>query len=213
MRIYAVADIHGRQDKMALIRENIARFKPDVLVVAGDITHPARPQAGISQIGELPLPVLAIRGNSDRSRVESLIEEHPGIHSLHLREVSVNGVDFVGVHGTIPVPFRSRVCLREKRFREQLDPLLRGHSVLVAHPPPLGFLDEVLGRFHAGSKSILEIISRVQPALFLCGHIHERPGTAFVGKTLVVNCTLARKGAGALIEFEPGRVPEAMMLA
>ena len=212
MRIYAVADIHGRQDKMALIRENIAKFKPDVLVVAGDITHPARPQAAISQIGELPLPVLAIRGNSDRSRVESLIEEHPGIHSIHLREVSVSGVMFVGVHGTIPLPFRSRVCMREKRLKEQIDSLLTGSSVLVAHPPPLGILDEVLGRFHAGSKSILEIISRHQPAVFLCGHIHESPGTAFLGRTLVVNCNLARRGTGALIEFEQGRPPEARML-
>ncbi|MEW6440507.1 MAG: metallophosphoesterase [bacterium] len=212
MRIYAVADIHGRADRMALIRDNVERHRPDVLVVAGDITHRAAPRSAIASLGDLPLPVLAVRGNADRAGVEGLIEEHPGMHSLHLKEISLDGVDFVGVHGTIPLPFRSRVCFREKALRELIEPLLKETSVLVAHPPPLGVLDEVLGRLHAGSRALLEIIRSRQPALLLCGHIHERPGSARVGRTLVVNCNLARRGAGALIEIEKGEVLNARML-
>ena len=34
MLIYAVADIHGRRDRVALIRSKILKHKPDVLVVA-----------------------------------------------------------------------------------------------------------------------------------------------------------------------------------
>ena len=39
MLIYAVADIHGQRDRIALIRSKILEYKPDVLVVAGDITY------------------------------------------------------------------------------------------------------------------------------------------------------------------------------
>jgi Icc-related predicted phosphoesterase len=102
--------------------------------------------------------------------------------------------------------------MKEKKFVDKVESLVNGHSVLVAHPPPLGTLDEVLGRFHAGSRGLFELISRRQPALFICGHIHERPGTAFIGQTFVVNCNMGRTGGGALIEFEKGETPEARML-
>ncbi len=39
MRIYAVADIHGKPEKIALVREKTEALKPDALVVAGDITN------------------------------------------------------------------------------------------------------------------------------------------------------------------------------
>ena len=39
MRIYAVADIHGKPAKIAGILQAILELKPDALVVAGDITN------------------------------------------------------------------------------------------------------------------------------------------------------------------------------
>ncbi len=39
MRIYAVADIHGKPEKIALVREKAEDLIPDALVVAGDITN------------------------------------------------------------------------------------------------------------------------------------------------------------------------------
>ena len=74
-------------------------------------------------------------------------------------------------------------------------------TVLVTHPPPRGKRDEVLRLFSAGSKRVERIISALQPALAICGHIHEGSGTAFIEDTLVVNCSMGKKGAGALIEI------------
>ena len=114
MLIYAVADIHGRRDRIALIRSKILKHKPDVLV--------------------------------------------------------------------------------------------------VAHPPPRGTLDEVFGRFHSGCRSLQKIVVNKQPRLLICGHVHERPGTLFVGETLVVNCSMGRKGAGILINLDKGMPPEAEII-
>ena len=57
-----------------------------------------------------------------------------------------------------------------------------------------------------------EIILKCQPQLFICGHIHERPGYAFLGKTLVVNCSIGMKGKGALIELNVDSPPVAEMV-
>ena len=202
MRIYAVADIHGRSDKIALIRGNTLQLNPDVLVVAGDITNYTGSAGILAQLNDIAVPVLAVRGNTDLSRVENLLENFPNISPLHLKQVTIGSTPFVGVSGCIPIPFSSRICLSQAQVFEKLNPLIKSNSVLVAHPPPRGTLDEVLGRFHAGCRNLTKLIKICQPVLMICGHIHERPGSAFIGKTLVVNCALGRNHSGAMIELD-----------
>jgi Icc-related predicted phosphoesterase len=204
MRIYAVADIHGRRERVEMIRRNVFKFKPDVLVVAGDIITFFGAGPVFDKLNDMSVPVLAIRGNSDPSGMERLMEKYPNISSLHLRQITVNGVSFAGASGTLPIPFRSRICLFEEQIIDKLEPLAENASVLVIHPPPYGTLDEVGGKFHAGSKGLNDFILRRQPELLICGHIHERPGAAFVGKTTVVNCSIGRTGQGAMIELDKG---------
>jgi len=212
MRIYAVADIHGRLERIALIRDRIKQYEPDLLVVAGDITRFGNAFRAVARLNDLSVPVFTVRGNADRSKVDQYIEDSPGISSLHLKTLTLKGIDFVGVSGAIPVPFRTRICFREKRILERVDSLVNEHSVFVAHPPPFGILDEVLGRYHAGSKALYDLISRKQPRLMICGHIHERPNFDYIGKTLIVNCNMGRKGSGALIEMDGMQGPQVTML-
>jgi len=203
MRIYAVADIHGKQARIERIRKVLLDLKPDVLVIAGDITNYRQAQHIIEQLNQMPVPVLAIRGNSDLPRVDRLLDEHPNTSSLDLREQIINGVKFAGASGTIPVPFSSRISLREQKALTALTTLVKEDSVLVVHSPPRGILDEAFGRFHAGSQRLHQLILQRRPRLVICGHIHERPGVAFVGRTTVVNCGVARRGNGATVDFDP----------
>jgi hypothetical protein len=114
--------------------------------------------------------------------------------------------------GTIPVPFRSRICLREQRMIDEMAPLVLEDCVLVAHPPPYGTLDEGIGNLHAGSKGLRRLVLEKQPKMLICGHIHEKPGWAFIGKTLVVNASMGRSGAGAIIALGAGAAPTVRML-
>ncbi len=208
MLIYAVADIHGHRKRKKIIRQKISEIQPDVLVAAGDLTGWRKPERMVSWLNDLPVPVLAVRGNSDRESVETLFEKYPNVFNLHLKERHINGFMFAGVGGTIPLPFNSRLAFREKRIIEKLEPMLNSKTILIAHPPPWGTLDEVLGRFHAGCRSLNRIVTTKRPALIICGHIHERPGAAFINKTLVVNCSIGRKGKGVVIEVETGKTPK-----
>lgn len=202
MRIYAVSDLHGKRDRIARIRENISGLRPDVLVIAGDIANYTDSLSVIKDLNDMSVPVLAVRGNTDLSRVEALLERASNISSLHLNKIELKGVTFAGASGTIPIPFYSKLCLFERRIIEKIENLLERKTVFVAHPPPRGVLDEAFGRFHAGSRGLYTMIVRQQPRIFLCGHIHEKPGWRYVGETLVVNCNMGERRGGALVTYD-----------
>jgi Icc-related predicted phosphoesterase len=212
MLIYAVADIHGKPGKIALVREKTEALNPDALIVAGDITNYFNSTDVVDQLNHMPVPVLAIRGNTDLEKVDHLLNDYPNTSSLHLNEQKIKGQKFVGVSGTIPVPFSSRIGLREKSIIHTLEALVDDSSVLVVHSPPRGVLDEAFGRFHSGCRRLYQFVAQCQPRLVLCGHIHERPGIATIGQTTVVNCNIARTGRGAIVEFDPEGSLEVKML-
>jgi Icc-related predicted phosphoesterase len=212
MLIYAVSDIHGNPEKLSKIRRNVVERNPDVLVVAGDLTNYHGHRRVVSGLNDMGLPVLAVRGNSDLPVVDRLLRAFPQTDSLHLKETVLKGVRFTGVSGAIPVPFRTRLRWVERPVLEQMIGLVEELSILVAHPPPWGTLDEVMGRFHAGCRGIEEIVRKRQPRMLICGHIHERPGTARLGKTLVVNCNMGRRRAGVMIDWSASGEPGVEMI-
>ena len=205
MRIYAVADIHGRQEKLATIRTNAERFYPDVIVAAGDITNYFNSDEVVRELASLPVTVLAVRGNTDLPKVNRLFDYFPNIIGLHLNPTTVRDSVFLGIDGTIPVPFRSRLAFREKKLRSDVQAQIDESSILVTHPPPLGILDMAFGRFHVGSRSVAQIVLESQPRLLICGHIHEHAGMAQLGKTMVVNASMNRKSSGAIIDLQEDR--------
>ena len=66
--------------------------------------------------------------------------------------------------------------------------------------------------FHTDYRGLKKIILSYQPRLVICGHIHERPGTAFIGDTRIVNCSMGRSGAGAIIDVDGDGVSEVEMI-
>ncbi len=212
MRIYAVADIHGKPSRIECIQRNVAEHRPDVLVVAGDITNFKGGPAVIRQLDKLSLPVLAVRGNTDLPGIDGLLNNFSNILCLHLKKHMIDGMQFVGIGGTIPFPFRSQVGIFEDRMLKKLSRLVDQNSVVVAHPPPWGFLDEVFNRFHAGSKGLYRFIRKYQPRLLLCGHIHENAGTATIDQTIVVNCNLSHNHGGAIVEIAENQAPIVVMI-
>ncbi|MBN1613032.1 MAG: metallophosphoesterase family protein [Deltaproteobacteria bacterium] len=211
MRILSVADTHGCLKRLAFIRDRIEALKPDVLAIAGDITAFGNPSDYLDRLNDLALPVLLVRGNTDPPSLEGSLGRYANLTSLHRKKIVLQGRSFVGLGGTLPVPFRSRIGLRERKTMEQAGPLIDGLCVLVAHPPPHGILDEVLGRFHTGSTGLRDIVLARQPRLLLCGHIHERPGMARLGETVVVNCNMV-SGCGALVDLQGECAPAVTLL-
>ncbi len=212
MRIYAAADLHGKLRYIPVIEEGIQQSRADAVVLAGDVLNYRGGRPLLAFLDALPVPVFMVRGNSDPAHLERWAAGSRNVCSLHLNPAACHGVELVGVSGTLPLPFHSRAGWHEPRMLRQLTPLLHSRSILVAHPPPYGCCDQVMGRFHAGSRGISRMIRETRPAVMICGHIHEASGVGRAGNTLVVNCALGPNRRGAMVVIADGQAPAVDML-
>lgn len=212
MRIYAVADIHGKPEHMESIYRILDQYQPELMVVPGDMTHFFNWPTVLSQLDSLPVPVLAVRGNTDLKRVESRINKAANITLLTSTPLQVKGFSFVGTSGTLPLPLANRICLNEKNRLATLPNPMEPDTVLVVHVPPKGACDRVGKKIHTGSRNLARFIETASPSLVLCGHIHEDFGVQTLHQSTVVNCTISGPGSGAIIDLEKKAPPEITLL-
>jgi hypothetical protein len=200
MRIYAVADIHGKTEVIEKIKKTVQRESPDLVVLAGDMTQYFSPLNTLIQLEEFGIPVFAVRGNSDFKSVETLIKDRGKIHLLNQEETEYQGNSFLGLNGTLPLPFVSKACLFESRCFREIENRVTPETILVVHPPPRGICDRVGNRFSAGSFGLRRFIEKHPPCMVLCGHIHEQAGYQYLKNTLIVNCAVNKNNLGAIID-------------
>jgi Icc-related predicted phosphoesterase len=181
MRILACADLHGRPDRIARVRALVDEHAPAVVLLPGDLTHAGHGEDALDLLGGLGVPVLAVPGNMDGPRAVAEITGRGALGGA--TPVEIAGVTFGGPHA-------ASHC-----------------DVLVTHEPPAGTLDRVYSGRHIGTRTVLELVTRLRPRVLTCGHVHEAGGIERLGDTLVVNCTMGDgKTAGALIELGPNDV-------
>ena len=109
MLIYAAADIHGHARRIRRLASQIAAHRPDILLLAGDISRRRQPEVTLDRLNRLGLPVLLIRGNSDPRHLARLLPSFPRLRSIHLAAARFGDVEIVGIGGTLPLPFHSRL--------------------------------------------------------------------------------------------------------
>jgi hypothetical protein len=188
MKILATADIHGSQYRLNILLKNIETYKPDLVVICGDITQFGPSEVARNFLDQIPVETYAITGNIDTKEVSRAIDESNAIN-IEMKRVEKKGVPFVGISGSVDELFST-----DKKILDEA-------SVIVSHEPPYGLQDKVFLGMHAGSKELREIIDKYNPQLVLCGHIHEDSGYTKTGRTIVVNCSMGKRGEGALIEL------------
>ena len=210
--MFAVADIHGKTERLDYMDKMIDRHQPDVVVVAGDIAGWRRHRQTIRRLDEIPVPVLAVAGNSDGVKTIQLMESATNLTHLCLKRRVVKGMSFCGVGGAIPIPLHTRLAWREMKLIQKVEKVLGQGDILVSHCPPYGVQDRVLKRLNGGSKRLRLLIEARKPSLAICGHIHECAGFADLGATLVINCNLAGRNGGALVDIIGNQPKKVTML-
>ena len=191
MKILAVADIHGAQYRLNLVLKNIERYSPDLVVVCGDITQFGPWELAKNFLDQIPVETLAVTGNIDTPEVGKGIDESKAT-KIEMKRVVKKGVPFVGTNG---FDTSQLGVLNNKKLIDE-------KSVVVSHVPPYETQDKIFLGKHGGSKELREIVDKYKPRLVLCGHIHENPGVIKVGDTTVVNCSMGKRGEGALVEID-----------
>ena len=192
-RLWVVlGDIHGRIRRVSEIPE---LEKAAGVILTGDLTTlggAAAARTVIEAIAAINPVIHALIGNMDRPEVNDWLEERGISLHRHLRELSPS-IALLGVGGSTFSPFGTPSEFPEARFSEWLEDLAGRaaqykHLVLAAHDPPCNTAcDRTSDGRHVGSTAVRDFIEEYQPAVCLCGHIHESAGIQRLGRTLVAN--------------------------
>lgn len=182
-----------------MILEKVIEYKPDLVVICGDITHFGTVTWAKDFLDRIPITTLAIPGNCDPTNMMSAIVESKAI-ALHAKKVEIEGYKFIGFGGSDPTPFNTPFEFSEEEIFESLDRIMEEKVILVAHAPPYGHIDYHPIKGHLGSKSIAKIVHKYEPVLVLSGHIHEARGVEY-GSTIFVNPGPAMHNYAAVIEL------------
>jgi Icc-related predicted phosphoesterase len=186
VRLLAFSDIHRDLDQGRKLASLEA--EADVVVAAGDFGSLHR---GVEQLIDMLVvierPTVLVPGNNETD--DELRDACGGWRAatvLHGEGCTIDGVSFWGLGGGIPTtPWPWSYDLTEEEAAAALESCPDDVDVLVLHSPPHGHLD---GPRSLGSVALLEAIERVQPAVAVCGHIHECAGQeARVGSTRLFN--------------------------
>lgn len=228
MRIACITDLHGAT--AALERTLDHAGPVDAVLLGGDITDfgsPIDAQRAV-EVAQRKAPlVLAVVGNTDSAAIQQrLVELRVSFHGRGIllrsgeglqRDVQtseasetsgVSGAGPLGLHGLSGIPpwKRGMYGLGEEELAAALE---SGYAqiagcrqhILLAHVPPHGLrLDLTYSGVHAGSHAVRAFVEERQPALVLCGHVHEARGIEKLGRTTVVNCGRGGMGEYALVE-------------
>ncbi len=163
----------------------------DVVVGAGDFGYERWGlEIAFDILKAINRPAILVPGNceSEQELVEAC-RSWPQAQVLHGSGTTVNGVEFYGLGGGIPVtPFGSwSHDYTETQAAELLANCPTG-GVIVTHSPPKGVVDISSRGQSLGSVAIRETIKERKPALVVCGHIHGSAGQrARLGNTVVIN--------------------------
>jgi Icc-related predicted phosphoesterase len=204
MKILSVADIHGSRKIYHSIKDIVKEQQVDVLILPGDLypkpegltfeTFQAIQESSAQDISELledwDIPIFYVLGNDDWTDT--------GIASglnLNGKLIEHMGVYFTGFEYVNKTSFNTNRELSENRlkkmFQEQVCSLELNtidHLVVIAHSPLFGKRDKLVSGKFVGSRKLGMEIEKLQPMLYLCGHIHEAYGDDKLNDTTILNC-------------------------
>lgn len=192
MKILAFGDLHGNYQKAV---DHLKENKYDLIIITGDITNFGPDGLGeeiLNEISQFDTPVLTIPGNCDLTSIYGEINNSNAVN-IHDKCVIIENVNICGFGGSNPTPFNTPLEFEEIQIYEEISKILeeqsnQGIKLLITHAPPYDTkADLIPSGDHVGSKSIRKVIEEFQPALNICGHIHESRNTDKIGTTVIVN--------------------------
>jgi Icc-related predicted phosphoesterase len=205
IRVVALADSHGQHSRLTVP-------DGDVLIHAGDLTQRGK----LSQLEDVAgwlrgLPhrhKLIIAGNHDFAfqqtpqRARALFSEW-----LYLEDTLVE-VAGLRIWGGPWQPWFHDWAFNLHRgpaIAQKWALIPTGLDLLVTHGPPAGYGDRCFDGTRVGCADLLATLGRTSPRYHLFGHIHEDRGQWQLGKTTLMNVTVAEGELPCTVfDVEPG---------
>jgi len=186
MKILAFSDVHT--DLAACERIVAVGSDADLVIGAGDF---AQRRDGLAEVMDVlkPLASKAIYVPGNNETFAELVATTSAT-VLHGTSVEIDRRTIFGIGAAVP-PVNpagwTSYNMSEDEAAAMLAPV-EHCDILVSHSPPWQIADKHKSVGHIGSKTLLAEIDRLQPGLFLCGHVHDCWGQEEMrGKTRVRN--------------------------
>ena len=215
MKIVFVTDLHGAMRSVERLVDLPDRS--DLLLVGGDVTNFGGVEVARKVLAPLRAHfprVLCVNGNVDQPEILPwLVDEGLSVHGAG---VDVGGAFVIGLGGSNRTPMRTPSEYSEEAMA---DLLRQGHEsraptvgdlpiIVVTHTPPRHTrADRLWLGTHVGSTAVRAFVEEHEPALCLCGHVHESRTLDVLGPTTICNPGAFSQGGYATIEVSaPGFV-------
>lgn len=221
-RWIAFGDIH---DDLSLLDAIPKLDGASGVIVTGDITFAGgirEAEKALAPIAAKTPVLLAQIGNMDKAEITGWLERKGW--NLHRRARRLYpGITAIGVGCSPFTPFNTPSEYPEEQLLQWMEQAYtealglcaecgesgdapRGNIpglVLVAHSPPhASACDRLADGTPVGSTAVREFIEKRQPAVCLCGHIHESRAEDHIGRTHVINPGTLAAGGYVLLHME-----------
>lgn len=190
LKVLAAGDLHGDTKLAEKLAEKAKKEKVDLVILNGDITGFIETKNIIKPFTDRGEKVVFVPGNWESPETASFLSKHYKIKNLDNYYVKYKNVGIFGAGnpGTFSVD-EEKTFNKLKRNFQKIKNLEK--KIMVTHLHAAGTKSELSG--FPGSKGIRKAIEKLQPDLFISGHIHELEGVEEkIGKTKVIN--VGRKG-------------------
>jgi predicted phosphodiesterase len=87
-RVAVLSDVHGNAVALEAVLADVRREAPDLVVFGGDLTWGPMPRETLALVAELDLPSVFVRGNAERSLLESQDETSERARWMHRRHTA-----------------------------------------------------------------------------------------------------------------------------
>jgi uncharacterized protein len=212
-----VGDIH---ESAGLLGRIPGVGQAEALILSGDLTN----RGGASKAAHVldaafraNARVLAQVGNMDKPALTEHLAAR-GINIHREARLLAPGLALMGVGYSTPTPFGTPAEAPEEDMAAWL---AEAHAKAKALAGPLGegggrilavlhnaphdtTLDLLPGGLHVGSTAVRAFLEREQPAVCVCGHIHEAVGETRLGRCHVLNPGLLAEGGYARVDLKAG---------
>lgn len=188
----------------------------EALIISGDLTNrggPGQAEAVIEAALRANPRVLAQLGNMDKPGVTAHLAAR-GINIHREARLLAPGLALMGVGWSTPTPFGTPSETSERELAAWLAGThakaldlagAGGHVLAVIHNAPHGTcLDLLPNGAHVGSTAVRSFLETAQPAVCVCGHIHEARGEERLGRCHVLNPGMLAGGGFVRVSLERG---------
>ncbi len=188
MKILLSADVHKDKNLIYKIIEVVKKEKPDLVVLAGDLTWFGEEDTGglLRKLKELNVKVIFVPGNHEDLSIAELWEKKYNVINLHGKYIKFGNIILFGFGGgNMPI-----FNITEEDVKKYLYYLRRvfekpGIKILVTHVHPHYTFSS---KFGEGSRELFKFILKYQPDIHVFGHMHEGSGIEEkIGKTILLN--------------------------